>query len=176
MNGTCIQLTANASIAVDYWRRDSAGVVACFLTHMHADHTAGLSNSWHGAPLYCSHDTRALMQDQWPAVAERAHALEVGEATSLQLRCRDGSVFHMQVTPLDACHCLVGATQPSLACLAEAHASTSPSRDSATQCVGGGHVSLCWRLWPHLAYWRFSLGTGQPARPAGAPRAGMRSP
>ena len=129
MNGTCIQLTTNASIAVDYWRRDSAGVVACFLTHMHADHTAGLSNNWHGAPLYCSHDTRALMQDQWPAMAERACALEVGEATSLQLRCQDGSVFHMQVTPLDACHCLVGATHPSLACVAEVPASKSPTRD-----------------------------------------------
>lgn len=113
MNGVRIDLAPGASIAVDYWRRDSMHTAGCFLTHMHADHTAGLGNSWTGPPLFCSHDTRALLREKWPRVAERARALEVGEAAQLQLQCRGGGVLHMQVTPLDACHCLVRLRQAS---------------------------------------------------------------
>ncbi len=110
MNGVCIGLGARASIAVDFWRRrGSEDVVACFLTHLHADHTAGLSDGWSGAPLFCSPDTRALMRERWPALAGRARALEVGETAALQLRCRNGGGLRLRVTPLDACHCLVRA-------------------------------------------------------------------
>ena len=113
MNGVRIDLAPGASIGVDYWRRDSVLTTGCFLTHMHADHTVGLADSWTGPPLFCSHDTLALLREKWPRVAERARALEVGETAQLQLQCRGGGVLHVQVTPLDACHCLVRSREAS---------------------------------------------------------------
>ena len=107
MSGTHIDLAPGVSIAVDYWRRSSGLFAAYFLTHMHGDHTAGLSNTWTRRPVFCSPDTLTLLREQWPCVAARARALAVGETARLSLLCPNGSTFSVNVTPLDACHCPV---------------------------------------------------------------------
>lgn len=55
-------------IAVDFWSvRRAGGARLFFLSHMHADHTAGLSSTWR-RPLYCSPLTARLLH----------HRLQVG--------------------------------------------------------------------------------------------------
>ncbi|XP_022561563.1 5' exonuclease Apollo isoform X2 [Brassica napus] len=44
-------------ISVDRWK---SGSQAYFLTHMHSDHTRGLSPNWSHAPLFCSRTTASL--------------------------------------------------------------------------------------------------------------------
>ena len=44
-NGRLVPVAAGCLVAVDQWRWKSINVpAACFLTHMHADHVAGLSD------------------------------------------------------------------------------------------------------------------------------------
>ncbi|NXA01802.1 DCR1B exonuclease, partial [Nesospiza acunhae] len=65
MSGTVL---AGTPIAVDFWSlRKAAGVRLFFLSHMHSDHTVGLSSTW-SRPLYCSPLTARLLH----------HRLQVG--------------------------------------------------------------------------------------------------
>ncbi|EDL07587.1 DNA cross-link repair 1B, PSO2 homolog (S. cerevisiae), isoform CRA_b [Mus musculus] len=58
MNGVVIPQTP---IAVDFWSLRRAGSARLFfLTHMHCDHTVGLSSTW-ARPLYCSPITACLL-------------------------------------------------------------------------------------------------------------------
>ncbi|POI27561.1 hypothetical protein CIB84_008689 [Bambusicola thoracicus] len=58
MNGTVIPGTP---IAVDFWSvRRAGGARLFFLSHMHSDHTVGLSSTW-SRPLYCSPLTARLL-------------------------------------------------------------------------------------------------------------------
>lgn len=58
MNGVLIPHTP---IAVDFWSLRRAGSARLFfLSHMHADHTVGLSSTW-ARPLYCSPVTAVLL-------------------------------------------------------------------------------------------------------------------
>lgn len=44
-NGRLVPVAHGCLVAVDHWRWKSTNVpAACFLTHMHADHVAGLSD------------------------------------------------------------------------------------------------------------------------------------
>ncbi|KFW74574.1 5' exonuclease Apollo, partial [Manacus vitellinus] len=69
MSGTVL---AGTPIAVDFWSlRRAAGARLFFLSHMHADHTVGLSSTW-SRPLYCSPITARLLHSRlrvgmaWP--------------------------------------------------------------------------------------------------------------
>ena len=45
-NGRLVPVAHGCLVAVDHWRWKSTNVpAACFLTHMHADHVAGLSDA-----------------------------------------------------------------------------------------------------------------------------------
>jgi len=58
MNGVLIPHTP---IAVDFWSLRRAGSARLFfLTHMHSDHTVGLTSTW-TRPLYCSPITAYLL-------------------------------------------------------------------------------------------------------------------
>ena len=107
MSGTLIDLAPDVSIGVDYWDRKSVLCTAYFLTHLHSDHTAGLNDAWVRRPIYCSPHTLALLREQWPCVAARAHALDVDKTTRLSLLCPSGSTYSLSVTPLNAHHCVV---------------------------------------------------------------------
>ena len=65
-NGTIIPHTP---IAVDFWNiRKAATAKIFFLSHMHADHTAGLTPSWSGGPVYCSPISKKLLLHKFKVI------------------------------------------------------------------------------------------------------------
>ena len=61
------------NIVVDSFKRQRDYAVY-FLTHMHSDHTAGLSPSWDLGTIYCSEQTRVLIERKWGLDAELLQA------------------------------------------------------------------------------------------------------
>lgn len=50
-------------LAVDFWHvRKCPGTRLFFLTHMHSDHTVGLTSTWSHRPIYCSSTTATLLK------------------------------------------------------------------------------------------------------------------
>lgn len=59
-NGKVIPRTP---LAVDFWYvRKCPGTRLFFLSHMHSDHTVGLSSTWSHRPIYCSPTTATLLR------------------------------------------------------------------------------------------------------------------
>lgn len=84
-------------IAVDFWSvRRAGGARLFFLSHMHADHTAGLSSTWR-RPLYCSPLTARLLHHRLQVPRCWIRPLEVGQSHALG--------EEVTVTLLDANHC-----------------------------------------------------------------------
>ncbi|XP_029802979.1 5' exonuclease Apollo isoform X2 [Suricata suricatta] len=100
MNGALIPHTP---IAVDFWSLRRAGSARLFfLSHMHSDHTVGLSSTW-ARPLYCSPITAYLVHRHLQVSKKWIRALEVGENHVLPLD--EIGRETMTVTLLDANHC-----------------------------------------------------------------------
>lgn len=100
MNGVVIPQTP---IAVDFWSLRRAGSARLFfLTHMHCDHTVGLSSTW-ARPLYCSPITACLLHRRLQVSKHWIRALEVGESHVLPLY--EIGQETMTVTLIDANHC-----------------------------------------------------------------------
>ncbi|CAD7692968.1 unnamed protein product [Nyctereutes procyonoides] len=100
MNGALIPHTP---IAVDFWSLRRAGSARLFfLSHMHSDHTVGLSSTW-ARPLYCSPVTAHLVHRQLQVSKKWIRALEVGESHVLPLD--EIGRETMTVTLMDANHC-----------------------------------------------------------------------
>ncbi|CAH1265924.1 DCLRE1B [Branchiostoma lanceolatum] len=100
MNGCLIP---NTPFAVDFWKsRQSEHTRLFFLTHMHADHTSGLSPSWKH-PIYCSDITAKLLIHKFNIAPALVHTLEVGESHILALD--ETGQETMTVTVFDANHC-----------------------------------------------------------------------
>ncbi|XP_035676872.1 5' exonuclease Apollo-like [Branchiostoma floridae] len=100
MNGCLIPHTP---FAVDFWKsRQSDHTRLFFLTHMHADHTSGLSPSWKH-PIYCSEITAKLLIHKFDIAPALVHTLEVGESRMLPLD--ETGQETMTVTVFDANHC-----------------------------------------------------------------------
>ncbi|XP_045148110.1 5' exonuclease Apollo isoform X2 [Echinops telfairi] len=100
MNGVLIPHTP---IAVDFWSlRRAASARLFFLSHMHSDHTAGLSSTW-ARPLYCSPITAYLLHRRLQVSKQWIQALEVGESHVLPLD--EIGQETMTVTLIDANHC-----------------------------------------------------------------------
>ncbi|GJW90908.1 5' exonuclease Apollo [Tanacetum coccineum] len=91
-------------ISVDQW---SSGSQIYFLTHLHADHTVGLSSRWNRGPLYCSRITARLFHPKFPGFdLSLLRVLEIGRWYSLSLVSpTTGLETKVQVMAIDANHC-----------------------------------------------------------------------
>ncbi|KAK7312757.1 hypothetical protein VNO77_36859 [Canavalia gladiata] len=85
-------------ISVDRW---AEGSQVYFLTHLHSDHTNGLSSTWSHAPLFCSPLTAKLLPFKFPSFdLSLLRILQPGTSHTLTL---PSTTLH--VTAIDACHC-----------------------------------------------------------------------
>ncbi|XVF66926.1 hypothetical protein PTKIN_Ptkin10aG0079400 [Pterospermum kingtungense] len=91
-------------VSVDRW---ADGSQAYFLTHLHMDHTQGLSSTWAKAPIFCSHLTAKLLPFKFPNFnVSLLRDLDLGSWHSLSLISPStGSQITLQVMPIDAHHC-----------------------------------------------------------------------
>ena len=51
--------------AADFFKKQE-GLTMYFLSHLHADHTIGLSSNWRHGTLYCSPVTAAMLTQRFP--------------------------------------------------------------------------------------------------------------
>ncbi|XP_047968416.1 5' exonuclease Apollo-like [Salvia hispanica] len=91
-------------ISVDRW---AAGSQAYFLTHLHADHTAGLSGAWRRGPLFCSRLTAKLIPCKFPGFdVSLLRIVEIGTWHSLSLTSPSSrSIVEFLFKAIDAQHC-----------------------------------------------------------------------
>lgn len=91
-------------ISVDEW---SSGSQIYFLTHLHADHTVGLSPRWNKGPVYCSRITARLFPPKFPGFdLSLLRVIEIGRWYSLSLVSpTTGLETKVQVMAIDANHC-----------------------------------------------------------------------
>ncbi|XP_069617872.1 5' exonuclease Apollo [Ranitomeya imitator] len=100
MNGTILP---NTPIAVDFWQIRKCGHIRLFfLSHMHSDHTMGLSSTWKN-PLYCSPVTARILKHKLQVKNTWINPLEVGDCHMLPLD--DTGNETVAVTLIDANHC-----------------------------------------------------------------------
>ncbi|XP_018521637.1 5' exonuclease Apollo isoform X1 [Lates calcarifer] len=91
-------------LAVDFWLvRKCPGTRLFFLSHMHSDHTVGLTSTWSNRPIYCSPTTAALLRLKLQVKEQWIHPLELGEPYLLPLD--DIGKEKLTVTLIDANHC-----------------------------------------------------------------------
>lgn len=91
-------------LAVDFWQvRKCPESRQFFLSHMHSDHTVGLTSTWSNRPIYCSPVTATLLQLKLKVKEQWIHPLELGEPYLLPLD--DIGKETMTVTLIDANHC-----------------------------------------------------------------------
>ena len=101
MNGAVIP---NTPIAVDFWRlRRCPHSRIFFLSHLHADHTAGLTSSWNSSIIYCSEITRKLAIAKLGLKSELVVGLPLDEVVIINLD--EIGRETMTVTLIDANHC-----------------------------------------------------------------------
>ncbi|XP_039605307.1 5' exonuclease Apollo isoform X2 [Polypterus senegalus] len=101
MNGVVIPRTP---IAVDFWQvRKCSQVRLFFLSHMHSDHTVGLTSTWSNRPIYCSLLTAKLLHQKLQVKEKWIYPLEEGRAHMLPLD--EVGKETVTVTLIDANHC-----------------------------------------------------------------------
>ncbi|CAN7047424.1 unnamed protein product [Brassica rapa subsp. trilocularis] len=85
-------------ISVDRWK---SGSQAYFLTHMHSDHTRGLSAGWSHGPLFCSRTTASLFPSRFPGFdLSLLRVLPLSSSwQSLSLRLPPSPPFHRHPRP-----------------------------------------------------------------------------
>ncbi|XP_059164705.1 5' exonuclease Apollo-like [Physella acuta] len=71
-----------------------------FLTHLHGDHTVGLTSTW-SKTIYCSEITALLLVNKFQLPSHLISVLYLNQETTVQL----GRHGNMTVTALDANHC-----------------------------------------------------------------------
>ncbi|KAA8526452.1 hypothetical protein F0562_008345 [Nyssa sinensis] len=91
-------------ISVDRW---SDGSQVYFLTHLHADHTNGLSSTWKRGSLFCSRITAKIFPFKFPGFKlSLLRVLEIGRWHSISLVSpTSGSETSVEVMAIDAHHC-----------------------------------------------------------------------
>ncbi|XP_074833500.1 5' exonuclease Apollo isoform X2 [Carettochelys insculpta] len=100
MNGVLIPGTP---IAVDFWSiRKASYARLFFLSHMHSDHTVGLSSTWN-RPLYCSPITGRILHHRLKVAERWIWPLEVGQSHMVPLD--EVGKKTITVTLIDANHC-----------------------------------------------------------------------
>ncbi|XP_033484136.1 5' exonuclease Apollo [Epinephelus lanceolatus] len=101
VNGKVIPHTP---LAVDFWHvRKCPGTRLFFLSHMHSDHTVGLTSTWSNRPIYCSPITATLLKLKLQVKEQWIHPLELDEPYLLPLD--DIGKEKLTVTLIDANHC-----------------------------------------------------------------------
>ncbi|CAJ1085324.1 ' exonuclease Apollo [Xyrichtys novacula] len=91
-------------LAVDFWQvRKCPGTRLFFLSHMHSDHTVGLTSTWSDRPIYCSPTTAILLKLKLQVKEQWIHPLELGQPHLLPLD--DINKERLTVTLIDANHC-----------------------------------------------------------------------
>nr|KAJ0216045.1 hypothetical protein LSAT_V11C300133400 [Lactuca sativa] len=102
--GVIILLQSIIKISVDRW---AEGSQVYFLTHLHADHTDGLSSRWKKGPLFCSSITAKLFSPKFPSFdLSLLRVLEIGQWYSLSLVSLWFSMeTRVEVIAIDANHC-----------------------------------------------------------------------
>eukprot|EP00066_Takifugu_rubripes_P030973 XP_011620239.1 PREDICTED: 5' exonuclease Apollo isoform X1 [Takifugu rubripes] len=101
VNGKVIPRTP---LAVDFWYvRKCPETRLFFLSHMHSDHTQGLTSTWSHRPIYCSPTTATLLRLRLKVKEQWIHPLELDEPYMLPLD--DIGKETMTVTLIDANHC-----------------------------------------------------------------------
>ncbi|XP_060931238.1 5' exonuclease Apollo [Limanda limanda] len=101
VNGKVIPHTP---LAVDFWQvRKCPGARLFFLTHMHSDHTVGLTSTWSNRPIYCSPTTATLLRLKLQVKEQWIHPLELGDPHLLPLD--DIGKERLTVTLIEANHC-----------------------------------------------------------------------
>ena len=101
MNGAVISGTP---IAVDFWKlRQCPHSRIFFLSHMHADHTAGLKSSWNTHTIYCSELTKKLVTAKRGVNSDLVTGLPLDEHIIISLDEQGHET--MSVTLIDANHC-----------------------------------------------------------------------
>lgn len=100
MNGHIIPGTP---IAVDFWKkRECPSAKFFFLTHLHGDHTVGLSSSWQ-YNIYCSEITSKLLINKYHIRDDLVIVLETGSSHIIYLD--EEKQEQMVVSVIDANHC-----------------------------------------------------------------------
>ncbi|XP_069489471.1 5' exonuclease Apollo-like [Ambystoma mexicanum] len=100
MSGTLI---ANTPIAVDFWRiQKKRHARLFFLSHMHSDHTAGLTSTWRHR-IYCSPVTGKILHHQLQVKKSLICSLELAVGHKIDLD--ELGLQTMTVTLIDANHC-----------------------------------------------------------------------
>ncbi|GLT87007.1 hypothetical protein SLE2022_051120 [Rubroshorea leprosula] len=91
-------------MSVDRWTKGSQ---AYFLTHLHADHTQGLTSTWAEGPLFCSRLTAKLFPFRFPNFRlSLLRILDLGSWHSISLISPStGSRVTVEVLAIDAHHC-----------------------------------------------------------------------
>ncbi|XP_078806823.1 5' exonuclease Apollo isoform X2 [Oryzias latipes] len=98
------KIIPHTPLAVDFWHvRKCPSARLFFLSHMHADHTVGLTSTWSGRPIYCSPVTAKLLHLKLKVKEQWIHPLEIGEQNLLPLD--DIGKETLTVTLIDANHC-----------------------------------------------------------------------
>ncbi|XP_059189103.1 5' exonuclease Apollo [Centropristis striata] len=101
VNGKVIPHTP---LAVDFWQvRKCPGTRLFFLSHMHSDHTVGLTSTWSHRPIYCSPTSATLLGLKLQVKEKWIHPLELNEPYMLPLD--DIGKEKLTVTLIDANHC-----------------------------------------------------------------------
>ncbi|XP_034065098.1 5' exonuclease Apollo-like [Gymnodraco acuticeps] len=101
VNGKVIPHTP---LAVDFWQvRKCPGTRLFFLSHMHSDHTVGLTSTWSNRPIYCSPTTDTLLRLKLQVKEKWIHPLELDEPYLLPMD--DIGKEKLTVTLIEANHC-----------------------------------------------------------------------
>ncbi|KAK5863483.1 hypothetical protein PBY51_000511 [Eleginops maclovinus] len=101
VNGKVIPHTP---LAVDFWQvRKCPGTRLFFLSHMHSDHTVGLTSTWNNRPIYCSLTTATLLRLKLQVKEQWIHPLELDEPYMLPMD--DIGKEKLTVTLIEANHC-----------------------------------------------------------------------
>lgn len=94
----------NTPLAVDFWHvRKCPDTRMFFLSHMHSDHTVGLTSTWSNRPIYCSSTTAALLRLKLQVKEQWIHPLELDAPYLLELD--DIGKEKLMVTLINANHC-----------------------------------------------------------------------
>ncbi|GMH07197.1 hypothetical protein Nepgr_009037 [Nepenthes gracilis] len=94
----------SGTIAVDRWTKGSRIYI---LTHLHADHTRGLSSTWGRDPIFCSRITAKLFPFRFSDFnLSLLRVVEVGSwHTSSLVSLATGSPAVAELMAIDAHHC-----------------------------------------------------------------------